>query len=205
MMITSWMSASRRVPRVLVALALSCTIALMCSLGASIAGAAGTDTGTGQATQGEGTQTKANPSATLAECLSVGAQAERAATFEGEMAAIPGTVRMEMRISVLERLPRELAFHMVTAPGLGVWRKSAPGVKTYTYLKQVTNLTAPAIYRGEVQFRWMNDKGRPIKVALLLTNRCKQSSETPAPVAEPPAGTTTETAGKTNAGTSGAA
>ncbi len=189
--------------RALLTLALTCVIASMCAMGASIAAA--TNTGTAQAVQGEGTQTKANPSATLAECLVVGAQAERAATFEGEMAAIPGTARMEMRVNVLEKLPRELAFHMVTAPGLGVWRKSAPGVKTYTYLKQVTNLSAPAIYRGEVQFRWMNDKGRPIKAALLLTTRCRQPSETSAPVTEPPATAPAETTGKATTATPGAA
>ena len=64
------------------------------------------------------------------------------------MTAVPGTAKMEMRIDVLERAPTETAFHAVTAAGLGVWRTAAPGVKTYRYLKQVTNLAAPAYYRA---------------------------------------------------------
>jgi len=199
---SSRMPVLRRTPRLIAMLALAGILALMCSTGASIANATDAGTITGQ---GEGTQSKANPSATLAECVAVGVQAERAATFQGEMAALPGTSRMEMRISVLERLPREFAFHMVSAPGLGVWRKSAPGVKTYTYLKQVTNLAAPAVYRGQVQFRWINDKGHPFKTALLITSRCKQPLETPAPVTEPAGPAPTETTPKASTGTSGAA
>ena len=55
---------------------------------------------------------------------------------------------MEMRVDVLERLPGEALFHTLSAPGLGVWRSCRPGVKVYRYLKQVTNLAAPAVYRA---------------------------------------------------------
>ena len=67
-----------------------------------------------------------------------------------------------------------MQFHTVTAPGLGVWRGSAAGVKTYTYIQQVTNLSAPASYRGAVRFRWLNAKGRVIKQQELRTPRCEQ-------------------------------
>ena len=97
------------------------------------------------------------------------AAAERSATFAGEMATIPGAAKMEMRIDVLERMPGEVAFHVISAPGLGVWRSSAPGVKNYKYLKQVTNLAAPAYYRAAVRFRWLNAKGRLVKSAELRT------------------------------------
>jgi hypothetical protein len=59
-----------------------------------------------------------------------------------------------------------------------VWRSSAPGVKVYKYLKQVTNLSAPAFYRAAVRFRWLNAKGRLIFATELHTPRCEQ----PAPV-----------------------
>ena len=91
------------------------------------------------------------------------------------MTAVPGTAKMEMRIDVLERQPSETAFHAVTAAGLGVWRTAAPGVKTYKYLKQVTNLAAPAYYRGAVRFRWLNSRGKLIKSAELRTARCLQT------------------------------
>ena len=79
-----------------------------------------------------------------------------------------------MRIEVQERLPGEELFHTVSAPGLGVWRGSAPGVKIYQYVKQVTNLSAPASYRALVRFRWLNDKGYVIKRAERHTLECVQ-------------------------------
>jgi hypothetical protein len=127
--------------------------------------------GTGSPT---GTPTKPIASATLVECESTGKQAERSATFAGEMSAIPGSAKMEMRIDVLERALEETSFHMVTSPGLGVWRVAAPGVKSYRYLKQATNLAAPAYYRGAVRFRWLNAKGKLIKSLTLRTARCAQ-------------------------------
>jgi hypothetical protein len=203
MMNTSRTRSTTRTARwLLCLLALACAPMMMGSVAA-----AGATTGSTPGAPGEGTQTKLNPSATLQECLTEGAQAERAATFEGEMAVIPGAARMEMRINIQERLPRELVFHVVSAPGLGVWRRSAAGVKTYTYLKQVTNLSAPAIYRGAVEFRWMTARGRILKTALLLTSRCRQpaipKSETSPEGTEASGTTPTEAAGKTGAPTAG--
>ena len=101
-------------------------------------------------------------------------QAERSATFSGEMTAIADTAHMAMRVDVQQRLPGEARFHTVSAPGLGVWRASDPKVKVYKYLKQVTNLSAPAVYRGLVRFRWLNAKGHVIKHSERLTITCAQ-------------------------------
>jgi hypothetical protein len=123
-------------------------------------------------------------SATLEQCLTAGPQAERSATFAGEMSGVAGSARLEMRIEVAERLPEETSYHTVTAPGLGVWRSAAPGVKVYRYLKQVTNLAGPAFYRGVVHFRWLSSRGRLLADAVLHTKRCEQpttSISTPAP------------------------
>ena len=117
------------------------------------------------------------------------AQTERSATFAGEMTTVPGAARMEMRIDVQEQIPGEAQYHTVSAPGLGVWRASDLGVKIYTYIKQVTNLSAPAFYRGAVRFRWLNAKGRLIKAEELRTPRCEQ------PAAPSTTGTTTEASG----------
>ncbi len=95
-------------------------------------------------------------SAVLEQCVTAVTQAERSATFSGAMTAIAGSAHMAMRIDVQEQTPREALFHTITAPGLGVWRSADPGVKTYRYLKQVTNLSAPASYRAAVRFRWLN-------------------------------------------------
>jgi hypothetical protein len=139
--------------------------------------APGTGTGTGPA--------KLPASAAVEQCLTQGPQSERSATFVGEMEAIPGSVHLEMRIDVFERLPDETGFHAVIAPGLGVWRSSAAGVKSYKYLKQVTDLSAPAVYRAAVRFRWVNAKNHTIRALEVLTRRCDQPGPLPSEPAAP--------------------
>jgi hypothetical protein len=124
-------------------------------------------------------------SATLEQCVTSTVQAERSATFSGEMTSIPGAVRLSMRIDVEERDPGELEFHTVSAQGQGTWRAADPKVKVYKYLRQVTNLSSPGAYRGLVRFRWINAKGHVIKRAERLTTRCVQSAQ-----AEQPTGST---------------
>jgi hypothetical protein len=193
------MPSSERTARVafrLLPMTLACALALPClmqapaalahtvSSSASAIETAGSD-GAGQAEDNGVPGIKTGASVTLQQCETASVQTERSATFAGEMTAIPGTARMEMSIDLLERIPGEPQYRMISAPGLGVWRASAPGVKIYTHLQQVTNLSAPAFYRGAVRFRWLNAKGRPIKSEELRTPRCEQ----PAP--SPTTGTTT--------------
>ncbi len=120
-------------------------------------------------------------SATVEQCVTAVTQGERSVTFSGEMTAISGSVRMAMRIDVQEQAPGGAAFQTINAPGLGVWRSSDPGVKTYRYLKQVRNLLAPAFYRAAVRFRWLNANGRLIKAVERNTPRCGQPAPPPAP------------------------
>jgi hypothetical protein len=113
-------------------------------------------------------------SASLVQCVTAPLAAERSATFAGEMTAIPGTARMSMRIEVLERLQSETSFHAVVAPGLGVWRTSEPHVRTYKYLKEVANLSAPAVYRAAIVFRWQGSHGHVLRRSERITRTCKQ-------------------------------
>lgn len=113
-------------------------------------------------------------SVTLEQCATSTVQAERSATFTAQMTAAGTTQRMGMRIELQQRLRGETAFHTVLAPGFGVWHSSEPGVKIYKYVKQVTNLTAPAVYRAVVHFRWQGDRGHVLKRAELHTSRCQQ-------------------------------
>jgi hypothetical protein len=129
---------------------------------------------TGQANGSSLTAGTPAVSATLEQCVSTGEQANRSSTFSGEMTAITGSARMAMRIEVQERMPGEELFHTITAPGLGVWRGSEAGVKIYKYVKQVTNLSSPAIYRGLVRFHWLNDSGHVIRRVALHTPRCSE-------------------------------
>lgn len=123
---------------------------------------------------------KPQATATLEQCQTSGAQSQRSATFVGEMLTQPGTQRMQMSVQVLERTEGEALYHVVSAPGLGVWRSSAPGVQNYKYLRQVTNLTGPAFYRATIRFRWLNARNHVIASLELHTRRCEQppSAET---------------------------
>jgi hypothetical protein len=141
--------------------------------------------------------------ATVEQCVTTGEQVDRAATFSGEMTAIAGTARMAMRIEVQERLPEEGLFHTVSAPGLGVWRGSAPGVKIYQYVKQVTNLSSPADYRALVRFHWLNDKGYVIRRAERHTLQCMQPASVPAPAPVTPVTPGGSTAVSTSPSTAG--
>jgi hypothetical protein len=124
---------------------------------------------------------------TLEQCATSTVQAERSATFTAQMTATGATQRMGMRIELQQRMRGEPDFHTVMAPGFGVWHPSEPGVKIYRYVKQVTNLTAPAAYRAVVRFRWLGGKGHVLKHAELHTPRCLepalsgQVTQTPAP------------------------
>jgi hypothetical protein len=112
--------------------------------------------------------------ATLQQCVTAPVQSERSAMFSGEMTAVAGSARMSMRIEIQEVGAGETLFHTISAPGLGVWRASDSGVKSYKYLKQITNLTAPAFYRAVVRFRWLNARGHLIKSVERHTLKCDQ-------------------------------
>lgn len=113
-------------------------------------------------------------SVTIEQCATSTVQAERSATFTAQMTATNTTQRMGMRIELQQRMSGDREFHTVLAPGFGVWRPSESGVKIYKYVKQVTNLTAPAAYRAVVRFRWLGERGHVIKRAELHTQRCLQ-------------------------------
>ena len=147
------------------------------ALGA-VAAQAPTAQGSSRAPRADGASA-APASATLEDCETSSVQAERSATFAGEMTAVAGTVRMAMRIDLEERTPEQSLYHTVSAPGLGIWRLSDPRVKIYKYLKQVTNLSAPAVYRAVIRFRWLAPRGRVLKRVQRYTSRCTQPAPPP--------------------------
>jgi len=126
-------------------------------------------------------------SVTVEQCVNSSMQVERSATFVAQMVATVSTQKMAMKINLEERSRGEAEYHVVPAPGFGVWRPSEPGVKIYKYVKQVTNLAAPVTYRVVVKFRWVGDKGKVIKRADLRSSRCFQPTLT-APARPAPAG-----------------
>jgi hypothetical protein len=170
---------------------LSCLIAMTALCGALQAPTASATTGRDLALSSVLTPSKLDVSASVKECITT--EAERSATFVAEMSAVPGTARMQMRVEVLEWGPQETTYHTVSAPGLGVWLSSAPGIKLDRNYEHVTNLTAPAFYRGAIRFRWLNAKGRLIASTELRTHRCEQ----PAPAST----TTGQSGGEGQSGT----
>jgi hypothetical protein len=168
--------------RVLVVAA--CSLSLVCL--ANVAGAIGAPVS--QAGRPGVAAVLQEESAKLEQCVTSVVQTERSATFAGEMTATADTAHMAMRVDIQQRLPGEALFHTLSAPGLGVWRSSDPKVKVYKYLKQVTNLSAPAVYRGLVRFRWLNAKGHLIRHAEHLTARCAQPAAPPTRLPSPVGG-----------------
>jgi len=118
--------------------------------------------------------------ATLEQCQAAVSETERSATFAGEMNAIAGTQRMQISIELQEQLPNTISYRVLPIPALAAWRSSAPGVQSFKYLRQVTNLSAPAFYRATIRFRWLGTKGRVIAATELHTRRCEQPQQLPA-------------------------
>jgi hypothetical protein len=168
-----------------------CSLAAACALLAALAGAgsAAAELAAPAAETASASAPSAKPAAsvTLEQCSAAATQIERSATFAAEMTLLPGSTRMEMRLALLERTPKESTYHAVTAQGLGSWRLATAGVKVYRYVKQVTNLAAPAVYRADVRFRWLGAHGRVIKSAERRSASCAQllPSETGATEATP--------------------
>jgi hypothetical protein len=151
--------------------AASATGAATLTAASGLAGA----TGSGQAGEGSSSGPKALAAATLEQCATATApQTERSATFAGEMNAITGTARMQIDVQLEERSAPEGRFRMVRSPALGVWHSSNPGVKMFAHIQQVTNLSAPAFYRGLIGFRWLDADGHTIKSESLHTATCEQ-------------------------------
>jgi hypothetical protein len=117
-------------------------------------------------------------SATLEQCSTVGGQGTHAATFDGQMSAVPGTRRMAMQIVLQEQAPGETAFHTLAAAP-GGWRRSEAGVRIFKYVRQVTDLPEAGSFRALVLFRWLGVKGRVIKRAVRRTPACVQPDQRP--------------------------
>ncbi len=146
------------------------TVALMATLPGTGTGSPGTGTGTG---------TAPSVSASVGECVTAVAQADRSVTFTGQMETVPGAHRMAMEIVVQEHVPGEVGFHTLADAGPATWQRSEVGLKIYKYVRQVTGLPAPAAFRAVVQYRWLNEKGHVLRTTVRRTPACRQPGERP--------------------------
>jgi hypothetical protein len=104
---------------------------------------------------------------------------ERAGVFEGEMRTVPGAARMQMRFKLQVRTPERDRWTAVAAPGFGGWLSSATGTSRYVYTRRVENLVAPAAYRVQIRFRWLDADGATIETARSSSRRCTQPDPRP--------------------------
>jgi hypothetical protein len=84
---------------------------------------------------------------------------------------LPGTLRMALRFSLMQRLPGQRP-HPVHGGDLGRWR--AYSVRPWAVTKPVANLPGPAVYRFRIGFRWLGPSGRVIAAQTLLSPTCSQ-------------------------------
>lgn len=112
------------------------------------------------------------------ECSSGDAPEQRFATFRSAMRRIARTERMWMRLQLEERLVGR-RFRAVKAPGLGVWKKSRPGVRGLAVNQRVLDLAEGASYRLFVKFRWYGGSRKLIRTAKKRSGICRQPGLVP--------------------------
>lgn len=104
--------------------------------------------------------------------------ATRSAAFQSSMSALPGTRRMQLRITLLERLG-DGAFQKVSAPGLEVWRTSREGARRFVYTQSVAGLRADAAYRLSVRYRWLDADRQVVRTAKRRSGVCEVEGALP--------------------------
>jgi len=126
-------------------------------------------------------------SATVDQCIAADTAAGRSVTFTGQMETVAGATRMDMQIVLLEHTHGATGFHVPTG-GIGAWQRSEAGVKIYKYVRQVTNLPAPAVFRAVIRYRWLDETGRVMRSEERRTPICHQPgpSSPSSPAQSPP-------------------
>ena len=122
---------------------------------------------------------KRKPLATakVVECSTGLTAADRYAVFRGGARRVPGTERMWIKFSLQERAGGP--FRRVLAPGLGIWRKSRPGVRRFAMRQRVLALGEGAAYRVGVSFRWYDSDGELLRRARRVSTTCRQAGVLP--------------------------
>lgn len=100
------------------------------------------------------------------------------AVFHGKMRGVKDSERMAMRFTLLERTGTE-GFLPVSAPKLGRWHRSRPGVARFGYRQIVRNLAQGSVYAMKVDFRWFDEDGRIVKRARRRSASCPDPKALP--------------------------
>lgn len=117
---------------------------------------------------------------TLAVCHPSDDVAQRFASFNGQMHTIPGTQRMAMHFTLLERIGGRFAlFKPVALSDLKPWRRSKTSARTFIYTQRVTALRDGGSYRMRVQFRWYGANKTVLRTTTLRSRTCRQPAPLP--------------------------
>jgi hypothetical protein len=117
-------------------------------------------------------------SARAVHCRAAAGDSLPSADFEGRMKAVRGTHRMAMRFEVQERIGTT-PWTRVEASPLRHWRRSSPGVASFSFVQRVENLRLEGAYRVVVAFRWRDRSGQVIRVARDASDPCRAAEPVP--------------------------
>jgi hypothetical protein len=102
---------------------------------------------------------------------------ERRATFYARMRAVPGTSRMMMRFTLIDR--HGAGAKELDVRALAEWRRADPGVRSFGYEQRVAKLPAGGVYAVAVEFRWVGASGKTIKTVRRTSQDCRQDGALP--------------------------
>jgi hypothetical protein len=114
----------------------------------------------------------------VTSCQRGATAAERFAVFRAGMRQAAGSTRLSLRFSLYESVAGG-RYHAVKAPGLGVWRRSRPGVGAFAYRQKVRALADGSAYRVAMSYRWQDASGATVKTAQRRSRPCRQSDPLP--------------------------
>jgi hypothetical protein len=120
-------------------------------------------------------------SAKVTTCTTGASDEERAVAFTGSMPAWSSSRRMQMRFTLAQRSgpgPKG-TFRTIKVPGWSGWEKSDPGRQGFVFTKRIEALVAPAGYRAQVTFRWLDAKGRTLRTVTRTTPVCEVADPRP--------------------------
>jgi hypothetical protein len=113
----------------------------------------------------------------LRSCEAGNSIKDRRATFYARMRAVPGTSRMLMRFTLVDR-QREGSKEL-DVPALSEWRRARPGVRSFGYEQRLAKLAPGGVYAVAVEFRWVGASGKTIKTLRRTSQECRQDGALP--------------------------
>jgi hypothetical protein len=115
-------------------------------------------------------------SAKVTACTTGPEQGDRAAAFTGSMPAWSTSRSLQMRFVLLQRRGTNpnAPFKALVVPDWGDWETSAPGKRGFVFTQRIESLLTPAGYKAAVYFRWLDRKGRVLRMVRRTSGACEQ-------------------------------